>query len=48
MMPPENSIRLKNGLRRSQFQVIDGGGHMVMLEKSREVAHAVEKFLGSL
>lgn len=48
MMPAKHSIFLKEGLRRARFQEVEGGGHMIMQEKCKEVVAEIEKFLKTL
>lgn len=45
MVFPENSRTLYTNLPRAQLKEIKGAGHMLMLERPREVCRAIEKFL---
>lgn len=48
MTPPKYSRFLAEALRRSRLDIIEGRGHMVMLEAPRQVAALVGAFLQSL
>jgi pimeloyl-ACP methyl ester carboxylesterase len=48
MTPPKYSKLLHEQIPNSELRLIEGAGHMVMLEKPREVAEAVEAFVENL
>lgn len=48
MTPEKYSRYLEEKLPRGQVAVIEGAGHMVMLEKPDEVNQAITKFIGQL
>jgi pimeloyl-ACP methyl ester carboxylesterase len=45
MTPPDQSRALVAGLPRSRLSLVEGGGHMVMLEQPEVVVKAFELFL---
>ena len=45
MTPPKYSKTLHEQIPNSELALIEGAGHMVMLEKPREVAEAIEHFV---
>ena len=45
MTPERNVRRLTQGIRDSRFELIQGAGHMVMLERSSAVDEAIQVFL---
>ncbi|HIE24398.1 MAG TPA: alpha/beta hydrolase [Anaerolineales bacterium] len=48
MTPPKYSKSLHEQIPISELELIEGAGHMVMLEKPRQVAEAVERFVEKL
>jgi pimeloyl-ACP methyl ester carboxylesterase len=48
MTPPKYSQYLADNLQRATLRIIEGGGHMVMVEKPFEVNASMLKFLASL
>ena len=44
----EDAEAIARGVRGAELAVIDGAGHMVMLERPREFNERVERFLGTL
>ncbi len=48
MTPPQYSKSLHEELPNSELEFIEGAGHMVMLEKPRQVAEVVERFIKKL
>lgn len=44
LTPVRYSVFLESELPRGELQIIEGAGHMVMLEKPQEVNHAIEAF----
>ena len=48
MTPPKYSKYLHEHLPNSELLLVDGAGHMVMLEKPHEVAEAIEHFIENL
>ncbi|MCP4141868.1 MAG: alpha/beta hydrolase [Chloroflexi bacterium] len=48
MTPPNYSKLLHEQMPNSELRLIEGAGHMVMLEKPREIAEAVERFVESI
>ncbi len=48
MTPPKYSKSLHEQILNSELILIEGAGHMVMLEKPREVEEAVESFVEGL
>lgn len=47
MTPPKLSQELAAALPRSQLHLVEGAGHMVMLEQPEAVAAAIQQFLSS-
>ena len=48
MTPVKYSLYLHEKIRNSRLVVVPGAGHMVMLEKHRELNYAIETFLSAL
>ncbi len=48
MTPVRNAYFLADSLPNAQLQVVEGAGHMVMLEKPGEVASALARFLAGI
>jgi len=48
MTPPRFSESLRDGISKSTLHILDGAGHMVMLEKPDEVADLLKKFLDGI
>jgi len=48
MTPPKYSKSLHEHIPNSELILIEGAGHMVMLEKPHKVAEAVENFVDGL
>lgn len=48
MTPPRLGQSLAEGIPGARFQLIEGAGHMLMLERPAETAQAVEAFLANL
>ena len=48
MTPPRSSEALHSGIPGSELLVIRDAGHMVMLERPEETAHAVGRLIGSI
>ena len=48
MTPPKYSQYLANNLRRATLRIIEGAGHMVMLEDSFKVNASILKFLATI
>ena len=48
MTPPKYSKQLHEEIPNSELMLIEGAGHMVMLEKPRDVSEAVERFVEKL
>lgn len=48
MTPPKYSKSLHEEIPNSELALIEGGGHMVMLEKPRQVADVIERFVEKL
>lgn len=48
MMPPKLSETLRDGIAKSTLHILEGAGHMVMIEKPDEVADLLKKFLDGL
>ena len=48
MTPPQHSKTLHEKMPNSELKLIEGAGHMLMLEKAREVAEEIECFIVSL
>ena len=48
MAPPHFSEYLVENIAGSKIQVIEDAGHMVMLERPRRVAEALEGFLSRI
>ncbi|MBE0672112.1 MAG: alpha/beta hydrolase [Anaerolineales bacterium] len=48
MMPPKLSEALRDGIAKSTLHILEGAGHMVMIEKPDEVADLLKKFLDGL
>jgi pimeloyl-ACP methyl ester carboxylesterase len=48
MTPPKYSHYLAERLQRSTLRIVDGAGHMVMVEKPFEVNASILKFLAAL
>ncbi len=45
MTPPEGARRLAESLPNARLEIIEGAGHMLMLEKPQAVVAAVQRFL---
>ncbi len=48
LTPPKNGRFLADNMPQAQFKLLDGAGHMMMVEKPGETAEAVELFLERL
>ena len=48
MTPPKYSKQLDEHIPNSELALIEGAGHMVMLEKPRDVAGVIERFVEKL
>ncbi|HQG66037.1 MAG TPA: alpha/beta hydrolase [Smithella sp.] len=48
MTPPDLSRGLAAGIKKSQLEIIDGAGHMVMMEKPAEFNHILDEFTASI
>jgi pimeloyl-ACP methyl ester carboxylesterase len=48
MTPPAFSEALQREIRNSKLVLVPGAGHLVMLEKPREVNQALEAFIVEL
>jgi len=48
MTPSQCSVYLRDHIRGAELHLVEGAGHMVMVERPHEVVRAVEAFLGSL
>ena len=48
LTPPKYSIYLRDHIPEAELVLVDGAGHMVMLEKPEVVARAVAEFVASL
>jgi pimeloyl-ACP methyl ester carboxylesterase len=48
MTPPKFSELLRAGIAKSTLHILDGAGHMVMLEQPDEVAELLKKFLDGI
>ena len=48
MTPPQHSKTLHEKMPNSELKLIEGAGHMLMLEKAREVAEEIERFVEKL
>jgi len=48
MTPPKYSKQLDEHIPNSELALIEGAGHMVMLEKPRDVAEVIERFVEKL
>jgi len=47
LTPPEESCSLAQRIPSAQLEIIQGAGHLVIVEKPAEVAAAVSRFLGA-
>lgn len=48
MMPPKYSEALREGMKKSTLHILEGAGHMVMLETPEEVSVLFDEFLSGL
>jgi pimeloyl-ACP methyl ester carboxylesterase len=48
MMPPNRSEYLHNQIEGSNMQIVEGGGHMVMIEQPDRVAGLLYEFLDEI
>ena len=48
LTPPKNGRFLADNIPHAQFELLDGAGHMMMVEKPGETTEAVERFLERL
>ena len=48
MAPPRYAHALAEGIQPARLELIDGAGHMVMLERPEAVAEALTRFLGEI
>lgn len=48
MAPPDLSRQLAATIEKSQLEIIDGAGHMVMMEKPAEFNHILDEFTASI
>jgi len=48
LTPPRYSIYLRDRIPRAQLVLVEGAGHMVMLERPEEVGRAMAEFVASL
>jgi pimeloyl-ACP methyl ester carboxylesterase len=48
LTPPKYSIFLRDHLSRANLHIVEGAGHMVMVEKPQSVLHALRAFLQTL
>ncbi len=48
MTTPADAEAVARGVRDAELAIIDGAGHMVMLERPREFNERVERFLGAV
>jgi pimeloyl-ACP methyl ester carboxylesterase len=48
LTPPKYSIFLRDHLSGAELHIVEGAGHMVMVEKPQSVLHALRAFLQTL
>ena len=48
MTPPRYSRYLHGKIQNSRLEILSGGGHMLMVEKPRELCHALSEFVQTL
>lgn len=48
MTPPDLSRQLAAGIEKAQLEIVEGTGHMVMLEKPSEFNNCLDKFASSI
>jgi pimeloyl-ACP methyl ester carboxylesterase len=48
MTPPDLSRQLASGISKAKLEIIEGAGHMVMLERPSEFNTSLDKFAESV